>query len=70
MTSDAPTRAYPCQFRILLPQSEPLEQTMYLGEFLFDLAAPSVRCSGQVPRFLGEKFFALKQRGACYVGRR
>jgi hypothetical protein len=55
---------------ILVRRPEALEQTMYVGELGFDLAEPPVRCSVQVPCFLGEKFFALKQRGACYVGRR
>src|SRR5437773_11567241 len=47
--------------QILVPLPGPLEQTMYLGELLFDLAEPPVRCSMQVPCFLGEQLFALKQ---------
>jgi hypothetical protein len=44
---------------------------MYLGELVFDLAAPPIRRCGQVPHFLGEKLFALQQRGrARRVGRR
>jgi hypothetical protein len=43
---------------------------MCAGKLFVNLAAPSVRRCVQVRRFFGQQFFALKQRRACYVGRR
>src|SRR5438093_13068844 len=36
---------------ILVPQPEPLEETTYLGEFLFNLGATPIRRFGQVSCF-------------------
>jgi hypothetical protein len=53
LASDPWSGVIPALRRILVPQPEPLEQTTYLDELPFDLAAPPVRCSGQVPCFVG-----------------
>ena len=46
----------------MVPKPKRDEQAMDLSKFLFHLDAATVACFSEVPRGLGEQFFALKQR--------